>query len=410
MSASLDPYVVRHDFPILERSVHETKKLVYFDNAATTQHPQSVIKAIGECYESQYSNVHRGIHALSEESTALYEKSRGLVQSFIGASVPEEIIFTSGTTAAINIVARSLGDQIVSSGDEILLTIMEHHSNIVPWQQLAERTGAKVVFAPIDSDGLLDLEAFKGLLNERTKIVGITAVSNVLGTINPIEKVCQLAHQFDARVVVDAAQAVPHEVVNVQKWDADFVTFSGHKMLGPSGIGILFGKRDLLESMPPFLGGGSMINSVTVDGYVTGELPAKFEAGTPPIAQAVGMIAAIEYLNKLGLDEILDHERDLNRRAHEILVGIEGVHVLGPDPEIKAGISSFYVEGISAQDVTQLIDLQGVALRAGHHCAMPLHKHFGIPNSNRASFYIYNTLEEVEFFGESLKKVLGKLR
>ncbi len=310
----LDPYRLRADFPILSREVHEGRQLVYLDNGATTQHPRSVIDALVGVYEKHYANVHRGIHTLSEESTSLYEAAREAIQKFIHAAKLEEIVFTSGTTAGVNLVARSWGDANVRAGDEILLTLMEHHSNIVPWQQLAERTGCTIRFVPLTTDLQLDLEAFEKLLSPKTKLVAFTACSNVLGAYNPVEKMNRLAHAAGALVLVDAAQAVPHAELDVQKWDADFVVFSGHKMLGPSGVGVLYGKEALLEAMPPFLGGGSMIRSVTLRGYENAMLPAKFEAGTPPIAPALGMTAAIEYLTGVGLENIHRHEALLAER------------------------------------------------------------------------------------------------
>ena len=409
IKTGIDVERLRADFPILQQTVHG-KQLVYLDNAATTQRPRSVIEAISKCYERDYSNVHRGVHAISERATALYEDARRNVQEFINAKFPEEIIFTSGTTAAINLVARSYGDAFLKQGDEILLTQMEHHSNIVPWQQLAARSGAVVRFAPITDDGLIDTGQFQAMLNGRTKIVAVTAVSNVLGTINPIEQLTKMAHAVGAKILVDAAQSVPHEPQDVRLVDADFFCFSGHKMLGPSGVGVLFAKRELLEIMPPFLGGGSMIRTVSEEGYTPGDLPAKFEAGTPPIVPAIALTAAIEYLNTVGMESIREHELQLTRRAHDVLADIAGLRILGPAPEDKGGIVSFVVDKVNVQDIATFMDLQGVAIRPGHHCAMPLHKRYGVPASNRASFYLYNTLEEVELLGQSLSQVLKKLR
>jgi cysteine desulfurase/selenocysteine lyase len=377
---------------------------VYFDNAATTQRPSQVIHALVEAYERHYANVHRGIHWLSEQSTDLYEEARESVRRFIQAAHRHEVIFTTGATAAINLVARSWGDRFVGPQDEIVLTEMEHHSNIVPWQQLAERTGCKIRFAPITDDGFLVLEALDNLLHERTRLVAVTAVSNVLGTINPVAQIVEKAHAAGALVLVDAAQSVPHAGTDVQAWDADFVAFSGHKMLGPSGVGILYGREALLDAMPPFLGGGSMIRRVTLDGFEPAELPAKFEAGTPPIVPALGLASAIRYLEQIGLDRIGHHESLLTVRAHEVLGRFEQVRMLGPAPDCKAGIVSFVVQGIHAHDVAQIMDQHGVAIRAGHHCAMPLHKRLGLAASNRASFYFYNTLAEVEQLGVALEQ------
>jgi cysteine desulfurase/selenocysteine lyase len=406
----LDPVALRGDFPILDQEIHRQKPLIYFDNAATTQHPRQVLDEMNECYQRSYSNVHRGFHWLSEQSSRLYEDARVAVQKFIGARWSEEVLFTSGTTLGINAVARSWGDQNVSAGDEILLSIMEHHSNIVPWQQLAERSGAVVRFFGITDDGQPDLEDYARLLNKRTKIVGITAVSNTFGTIVPVAKIVEKAHAVGAIVVVDAAQHVPHSPTDVTAWNPDFLAFSGHKMLGPSGIGVLYGKRELLEAMPPFLGGGSMIDRVTTAGFTPGLLPAKFEAGTPPIVEAIGLAAAIRYLNQVGLNRIEQHERALAAIAHARMSEIDGLTILGPSPDLKCGIVSFVVDGVSAQDLSILVDLQGVAIRVGHHCTMPLHEYLNISASCRASFYLYNTADEVHRFVDILQEVLPKLR
>jgi cysteine desulfurase/selenocysteine lyase len=313
------------------------------------------------------------------------------------------VIFTTGCTMAVNLVARSWGDANVGRGDEILITEMEHHSNSVPWHQLAERTGAEVRHVPFTDEGLFDLDAFDALLNERTRLVAVTAVSNVLGTINPIAEIVRRAHDAGALVLVDAAQSAPHQKTDVQAMGADFVAFSGHKMLGPSGVGVLYGKLALLEAMPPFLGGGSMIRRVTLDGFEPADPPAKFEAGTPPIVPAIGLGAAIDYLELIGLERIHRYEQVLTSQAHAALEELGGVRFLGPAPDKKAGIVSFTVEGIHAHDIAQILDRHGVAIRAGHHCAMPLHKRLGVVASNRASFYFYNTLDEVETLAEALR-------
>ena len=385
----------RRDFPILNQTIHRDRPLVYLDNGASTQRPQSVIDAMSNCYQKTYANVHRGIHWLSEQASAQYEEARTRVQKFINAPHNNEVIFTSGTTESINLVAHAWGNEHVKSGDEILLTIFEHHSNIVPWQQLAARTGAVVRFVSIDGNGQLDMADLKQQISEKTKIVAFAAVSNVLGTNTPVAEVVSLAHAVGAITVVDAAQSVPHDVTDVQAWDADFVAFSGHKMLGPSGIGILWGKQHLLESMPPFLGGGSMIDQVTVDGFTPGELPARFEAGTPPIVEAIGLGAAIEYLNSVDLKTIKQHENELVMAAFEAISDIDGLRIFGPPADQRAGLVSFVIDGVSPQDISILLDQQGVAIRAGHHCAMPLHQHLNIRSSCRASFYLYNTIEEV---------------
>jgi cysteine desulfurase/selenocysteine lyase len=322
-------------------------------------------------------------------------------------------IFTYGSTSGINTVARSWGDANIRAGDEVLLTEMEHHSNLVPWQQLAERTGAVLRHIPLSDDGLLELDALDTLLTERTKLVAFVSISNVLGTINPVAEIIRRAHAVGAVVLVDGAQSVPHQPTDVQALDCDFLVFSGHKMLGPSGVGVLYGKREILEAMPPFLGGGNMIRRVLLDRFDPNTLPAKFEAGTPPIVPAIGLSAAIDYLDRVGLDAIARHERVLVTRAHEILESIEGVRILGPSPEHKAGIVSFTVEGVHAHDVAEVVDRSGIAVRAGHHCAMPLHKRYGVGATARASFYLYNTLAEVEKLGpaiEAAKRVFHRKR
>ena len=382
----LDPYRLRSDFPILSTSIHGDKHLVYLDNAATTQRPRQVIQSLVDTYEKNYANVHRGIHWLSDQSTDLYEEARRKVQAFIGAEHSHEVIFTTGATIGINLVARSWGDSQIRPGDEILLSVMEHHSNLVPWQQLSERTGCRLRHLPITDDGHLILEDWDQLVSERTRLVAITAVSNVLGTINPLPEIIRRAHRAGALVLVDAAQSVPHMPTNVRELDADFLVFSGHKMLGPSGVGILYAKEALLEAMPPFLAGGSMIRRVQLDRFEPADLPTKFEAGTPPIVPAIGLGAAIDYLQSIGLPKIHAYESLLTQRAHQRLEEIGEVRFLGPPPEDKAGIVSFTLQGVHAHDIAQLLDRQGVAVRAGHHCTMPLHKRLGINASTRASF------------------------
>lgn len=413
-SLPLDPYRLREDFPILSRLVHEDRALIYLDNAATTQHPRAVIDALVGVYEKHYANVHRGIHTLSEESTSLYEAARESIRQFIGAKKLEEIVFTSGTTAGVNLVARSWGDANVKAGDEILLTEMEHHSNIVPWQQLAQRTGCVIRFVPLTDDYQLDMQAFEQLLSSKTKLVAFTACSNVLGAYNPAEKIIRLAHAAGALTLMDAAQAVPHAPLDVQKLDVDFLVFSGHKMLGPSGVGILYGKEALLEAMPPFLGGGSMIKKVTKTGFEDAMLPAKFEAGTPPIAPALAMTAAIDYLKQVGLENIHRHEALLAQQAIPQLQNIPGLKLFTPPSDAgPSGIVSFAIEGQSSRDIAEYLDMRGVAIRAGHHCAMPLHERLGVSTSCRASFYLYNTREEVDAFVAavaSAQRVLAKRR
>ena len=403
-SQRLDADAYRDDFPILSRLVQDDQPLVYLDSAATTQSPRQVVEQWEVVYQQVYSNVHRGAHWLSEESTERYELTRESVREFINASSTHEIVFTSGTTTAINLVARSWGDAEIKAGDELLVTQMEHHSNLVPWQQLAERSGAQLKFVPVTDEGQLDLAALDMLLSERTRLVAVTHVSNVLGTNNPIKEIVARAKAVDACVLLDAAQSVPHQPVDVQALGVDFLAFSGHKMCGPSGVGVLYGREQLLDKMPPFLGGGSMIHSVTEEGFEAAHLPAKFEAGTPPIVPVIVLKSAIDYLTKIGLERIQQHEAALLSHAHQLLAGVAGLQILGPAPERKGGIVSFGIEGMNPGDLSVLLDQQGIAIRAGHHCAMPLHKRLGIASSCRASFYFYNTLAEIERFVETLEK------
>lgn len=410
MSKKIDAATLRQDFPILNQQIHRQKQLVYFDNGASTQHPQSVIDAMSDCYSRTYANVHRGIHWLSEQSSDQYENARRIVQRFINAPHDNEVIFTAGTTMAINLVANAWGRSNLKPGDEVLLTICEHHSNIVPWQQIAAEMGAKIVFADITADGRLDIDDFKSKLGPGTKMVAFMAVSNVLGTVFPVKQLVQLAAAAGAATLVDAAQHVPHEPTDVQDWDADFVVFSGHKILGPSGIGILWGRQSVLEAMPPFLGGGSMIDQVTTDGFAPGELPAKFEAGTPPIVEAIGLGAAIDYVDNVSLSAIAEHERSLAGRLMQRLEEVDGLKILGPSIEHRSGIVSFVVDGVAPQDMSILLDQKGFAIRVGHHCAMPLHQKLGIKASCRASFYLYNTIQEVDAFADALAAIVKRLR
>ncbi len=406
----LVPEAWRSDFPILQQQIHRQKPLVFLDNAASTQHPNQVIDAMSAAYRQTYANVHRGNHWLSEQSTLQFEAARSAVARFLGSDQPREVIFTSGTTAAINLVARAWGEQALEPGDEILLTELEHHSNIVPWQQVAARTGAQVKFVPIDEQGRIPLEFVQARLNARTRIFAFAAVSNVLATLNPVAEFCQAARNVGALTLVDAAQHVPHEPTDVQRWGADFIAFSGHKMVGPTGVGILWGRFDLLDSLPPFLGGGSMIEGVTWEGFTPGEVPARFEAGTPPIVEAIGLHAAIDYLNLVGVEAIADHERRLAEHAiYRLQNEIDGFRLLGPSHD-RAGIVSFVIAGVHPQDLAIKLDLQGIAIRAGHHCAMPLHEKLGLNASCRASFYLYNTLGEVDYFVDALSAAVTKLR
>jgi cysteine desulfurase/selenocysteine lyase len=380
---------------------------VYLDNAATTQRPQQVIRAIAEAYEGYYANVHRGIHTLAEESTAMYEAARKKVAELIHAPSPQQIVFTHGATESINLVARSWGDANVRAGDRILVTQMEHHANLVPWHQLAERSGAVIRSAPITDDGRLDLEAFARLLEERPRLVAVAAVSNVLGTINPIDWIVRRSHEAGALVLVDGAQSVPHQPTDVAALGVDFLAFSGHKMLGPTGVGVLYGKRELLEAMPPFMGGGHMIDEVRETSYrPSREVPARFEPGTPPIVPAIGLGAAVDYLQAIGMQAVAEHESYLVKRAYDRLRAVEGIEILGPSPDSRAGILSFTFTGNQPHphDVAAELDKRGIAVRAGHHCAMPLHRRYGIPASTRASFYLYNTEDEVEALGKALEE------
>lgn len=406
---TFDPTPFRNDFPILERVVSGGAKLAFLDNAASTQRPRAVIDAMSRCYEHYYANVHRGIHTLSEESTAAYESARCTLKQFINAATEREVIFTAGTTAAINTVARSWGDANVGPGDVVLVTIAEHHANIVPWHQLAQRTGCRVEFMPLDDGYTIEIESVQeALAKHQPKLFAFTSASNVLGTNFPVKEWSRAAHDAGALTLVDAAQAAPHKTVDVQDWDADFVVFSGHKVCGPSGIGVLYGKESLLDAMPPFLGGGGMIDRVTTEGFTSHVLPEKFEAGTPPIVEAIGLAAAVEYLQGVGLKEIESYERVLCTAADSALREMDGVEILGPLPDQKGGIVSFAINGIHAHDVAQFLEGRGVAVRAGHHCAMPLHESLGKTASTRASFYFYNTTEEVDRFVEAVQDVKKK--
>lgn len=400
---------LRRDFPILAREV-SGKPLAYLDNAATTQRPRAVIDAMTAAYERHYANVHRGIHTLAQEADELYEAAREKVRALINAASVEQVIFTSGATAAINLAARSFCDRFLSPGDEILLTEMEHHANLVPWQQAAQRTGALIRYAPITDDGRLDVDAFERLLGQRTKLVAVTAVSNVLGTINPLREIIARAHAAGAEVLVDGAQSVPHARTDVQAIQCDLLVFSGHKMLGPTGVGVLYGRRDLLERMPPFLGGGSMIREVRFDGFEPADLPYKFEAGTPPIAEVIGLGAAIDYLEQVGWDWIEQRERQLTEAAHRALEQIDGLRIIGPQPSDKGGIVSFAVDRLHPHDAAELLDREGVAVRAGHHCAMPLHQRLGLTASTRASFYFYNTFDEIARLAEAIERAKAVFR
>jgi cysteine desulfurase/selenocysteine lyase len=393
---------IRKDFPQLSREVRG-KTLVYLDNGASTLKPTSVIERIGKYYRGEASNVHRGAHYLSEQGTIAYEGARETVRRFINAPLASEIVFTRGTTESINLVASSWGEQFLKSGDEIILTELEHHSNIVPWQMIAEKKGALIKVVPINEAGDLDFEKFAQLLSTRTKMVSLTWCSNVLGTIVPIERFVEAAHRVGAKVMVDAAQGVSSLVTDVQKMECDFLAFSSHKIFGPYGIGILFGRAELLDSMPPYQGGGSMIANVTWEKTTWADVPHKFEAGTPSIADAIGLGTAIEYVEELGLAAIHKYEQEILTYAISELQKVPGLRVHG-DAEQKAAIVSFTTQGAHASDVGALLDQQGVAIRAGHHCCQPLMRKLGVPATARASFSIYNTKQEVDVLFESLLK------
>ncbi|WP_425396202.1 cysteine desulfurase [Aeoliella sp.] len=409
-TTSLLPESLRDDFPILQQTVHGDRPLVFLDSAASSQRPQQVIDAVAQVYERDYANVHRGIHVLSERASDAYELARGKVQKFLGAKYDHECIFTGGTTASINAVARSWGEANISAGDEILLNPMEHHSNLVPWFQLAERTGAQVKHIPLTDDGRLDLDRLDEVLTERTKIVAVTQVSNTLGTVNPIAELARRVHDAGAVILIDAAQSAPHLAIDVQALDVDFLALSGHKMCGPSGVGVLYGREALLDAMPPFMGGGSMIGNVALDSFTSAGLPAKFEAGTPPIAQAIGLGAAVDYLTAIGLDRIAAHEHALVEYAYARLSEIDGLAILGPAPEHRAGLVSFVLDQPHAHDIAQLVDRQGIAVRAGHHCTQPLHDLLGITASTRASFYLYNTPGEVDTLIDAITNVVSMFK
>ena len=401
---SLDVQRVRQDFPALKQRVYG-KPLVYLDNAASSQKPQAVIDAISRFYSKDYANIHRGLHALSERATQAYESARETVRRFLNAPTEQEIVFVRGTTEAINLVAQSYARPRLQPGDEILISAMEHHSNIVPWQIVCAERGARLRVVPINDAGELPLDVFEELLGPRTRLVAITHVSNVLGTINPIREIINLAHQGQIPVLVDGAQAVPHLAVDVQSLDCDFYAFSGHKLYGPSGVGVLFAKAALLEAMPPYQGGGDMISSVTFEETTYNRLPYKFEAGTPHIAGAVGLGAAIEYVNAIGLETIAAYERELLAEATARMSAIPEVRLIGTAQE-KAGVLSFVMEGIHPHDIGTVLDREGIAIRAGHHCAQPLMQRFGISATARASFGLYNTQAEIDALAAGIHKVL----
>lgn len=396
---------IRADFPILQREVYPGVPLVFLDSAASSQRPVQVIEAMDTYYRAHHANVHRGIYSLSEEATNAYEDARARIARFINAPGSEQVIYVRNATEGFNLVAYSWARQNLQEGDEILLTEMEHHANLVPWQMLAQERGITLRYLPFKEDGTLDLALLPGFLTEKTKLFSFTAVSNVLGTVNPVRQLVDAAHAVGALAMVDAAQAVPHMPVDVQAWDCDFMAFSGHKMCGPTGIGILYGKRELLETMPPFMGGGDMILRVRLEGSTWNELPWKFEAGTPAIAEAIGLGAAVDYLNGIGMKEIHAHEQYVTGYALEALSEVPGLTILGPSAAQKGGLAAFTLAGIHPHDIAELLDKRGIAVRAGHHCAMPLHHKCGINASTRASFYLHTTTSEVDQLVEGLHHV-----
>jgi cysteine desulfurase/selenocysteine lyase len=402
-STRFDVEEVRRDFPILREKVRG-RPLVYLDNAATSQKPQVVIETLQKYYSRENANIHRGIHFLSERATQAYEDARAKVGGFLNAAESREIIFVRGTTEGINLVAQSYGRKFIGEADEIILSAMEHHSNIVPWQILCEQVGARLHIIPMNDDGELLIDEYERLLSDRTKLVAVTHLSNALGTINPVKQIIQIAHRRGVPVLVDGAQAVPHLKVDVRDLDCDFYAFSGHKLYGPTGVGVLYGRASLLDAMPPYQGGGEMIRSVTFEKTLYKVLPYKFEAGTPNIAGGIGLGAAIDYLSQVGLDLVAAYERELLDYATDAVSTITGVQIIGTAKE-KAGILSFVLEGVHAHDVGTILDQEGIAIRTGHHCAMPVMQRFGLPATARASLAIYNTKEEVDALVGAIHKV-----
>ncbi|MFJ3215803.1 cysteine desulfurase [Kitasatospora sp. NPDC086801] len=410
MTGLLDTDAIRKDFPVLQRLLHDDKPLVYLDNAATSQKPRQVLEALTNYYERHNANVHRGVHVLAEEATALYEGARDKVAAFVNAPSRNEVIFTKNASESLNLVANMLGwadePYRVDADSEIVITEMEHHSNIVPWQLLSQRTGAKLKWFGLTDEGRLDLSDIDELITEKTKVVSFTLVSNLLGTVNPVETIVRKAQSVGALVVIDASQAAPHMVLDVQALEADFVAFTGHKMLAPTGIGVLWGRQELLEDLPPFLGGGEMIETVTMGSSTYAPAPHKFEAGTPPIAQAVGLGAAIDYLSNIGMEKIAAHEHAITAYAVERLLEVPDLRIIGPRTAVDRGAAiSFTLGDIHPHDVGQVLDEQGIAVRVGHHCARPVCLRYGIPATTRASFYLYSTPGEVDALIDGLHHV-----
>lgn len=401
-----NPDHIRKDFPILSRTVHG-KPLIYLDNAATSQKPRQVIEALVESYEMYNANVHRGVHTLSVEATERMEKAREKVAKFINAPNTESVIFVRNTTEAINLVARTWATQNIGAGDEIVVTELEHHSNLVPWQQLAEEKGAVLKLLPATDDCVLDVSSLNDVITERTKLVSIAHVSNMTGTINPVKTIGERAHQVGAVFMLDGAQSVPHMPVNVDDLDCDFLAFSGHKMLAPPGIGVLYARLSILETMDPFLRGGEMVREVWYDRATWNDLPHRFEAGTPNFVDPVALGVAIDYLDALGMDNVRSHEIQTTQYALEAFKELEGLEIIGPkDPEIRGGIITFHSETVHPHDMGTLLDHEGIAIRTGHHCVMPFHRKLGLIATGRASFYVYNSIEEVDYLVQALKKAL----
>ncbi|MEM0981300.1 MAG: SufS family cysteine desulfurase [Cyanobacteria bacterium P01_H01_bin.58] len=400
---------VRGDFPILHQAVNG-HPLVYLDNAATSQKPRAVLEVIKQYYETDNANVHRGVHALSAQATAAYEGARDKVAAFIHAASRDEIVFTRNASEAINLVAYAWGMNTLQAGDEIILSVMEHHSNLVPWQFVAQRTGAVLKFVGLTATHELNMDELRSLLSDKTKLIAVNHVSNALGCINPVEEIVALANQYGAKVLIDACQSVPHMPLDVQALGCDWLVASGHKMCGPTGAGFLYGKLDLLQSMPPFLGGGEMIADVFLDHSTYAELPHKFEAGTPAISEAIALGAAVDYLSSIGLDKIADYEHQLTAYLYSQLNQIPQIRLFGPQPQVdgsgRAAIATFTVEGVHAQDLSTLLDQSGVAIRSGHHCTQPLHRILGVSSTARASLYFYNTREEIDVFVAALKDTI----
>lgn len=405
---TLDIQKIRADFPVLDQQVNGSP-LIYFDNAATTQKPKSVIDALSHYYASDNANIHRGIHALAERATTAFELTRTKIKEFINAPSSDQIILTAGTTGSINLVAQTFGRANFSKGDKILISNLEHHSNIVPWQMIAEEKGAIIEVIPVDERGVLDLEAYRNLLDASVKLVAVNHVSNAIGTINPIAEMIQLAHAHGAKVLIDGAQSIAHLDIDVQALDIDFFAFSAHKLFGPTGVGVLYGKRELLESMPPYQGGGEMIKEVSFEGTTYNELPYKFEAGTPNIADVIALSAAIDYVNALSKEALFTQELALLAYATEQLSTIPGLRIIGTAPD-KIAVISFVMDGIHPQDLGVLLDKFGIAIRTGHHCVQPLMKRFGLPGTCRASFAFYNTFEEINLFVKALHRSINMLQ